>query len=1261
MVPQTSCPEPRRWRGLLEGTLPEPEQAELNAHLETCADCQQTLEGLAAEGESWLAAVRDLGQVEESQVEPALRQALDELQGDLGRITTQAQTAGGEEITLDFLAPSAKPGALGRLDHYDVLAVVGRGGMGVVLKAFDDVLQRVVAIKVMAAPLAATASARKRFRREAQAAAAVRNEHIIDIHAVDEVHDLPYLVMEYVNGISLQEQLDQSGPLELKEVLRIGMQTAAGLDKAHTQGLIHRDIKPANILLENGVQRVKITDFGLARAVDDASLTQSGVIAGTPQYMAPEQARGEAVDHRADLFSLGSVLYAMCTGHPPFRASSMMAVLKRVSEDTPRSIREINPEVPDWLCAIIDKLHAKEPEDRFQSANEVAELLEQHLAHLQQPSQAPMPAPVVLPVADNGTPRRHLLRWLVPVAGLLLVLPLLAYFYGESVVHFVTNKGELILEMEDPTLEVTVFQNGSLLCDRSTRRQFVLDAGENGEVRVTRPSTDRQFFRKDFAIRRGGKTRINIDLELAALEKRNREFISNNLRQLSLAVQKYKPEPVLWVGSDEHLLQGAWRAVAGERQQKPIPADELRLCRLVFDGNKVRAAFAKIAVTEGRFTVDPTTDPKQITIESNTEGDRALKGIYRLDGDRLIVCMGSFSDSRPAKFATEAGNPRLGLVTLERETAGFSHTLESSPLGFKELTPSKTAEPTALPASRTRRFTPPKDVPITQDGVKAADDGWKIENTDYQKRTVRLFEVRDLEVKDCRLVFRLQMKTETKEKLENRRIFTRLETAFRPKVTIKKGQTGDTVTAESWSDLARSGNTSWAREETTTICRSQPEVIALNLLVEGIGTIWIRDVELVAIPLRAKVGGERTDKLFVLLPRDGGAEQQFATLADAVAAANNGDTIEVNGDGPFASEPIHIAGKALTIRAGRGFQPVINLQPKEGKIEDPLLETDSPLVLEGLALQRLETWQGGRGHPERNGLLLVWKAPIRAANCRFLTKTSCVGIWAIESSVCDLRNCAFGGPNLHAAVDWTSPPRGALNLENCLLLAGPHGLVIHQKWTDAESSSVRLTHNTLSANVLLEYWLWAPIQDVLAQVKDPAFRIEAKANLFDTPGHVLDFKQIDQSKPLAAKEAETALPRLVSWRERRNIYPAKPHQLLLLSSAGCGEVLRVPVSPSGVGTTAEWGRYWGDEKNDAVPGLLRYQGGNVGTRAKSDPEQIRPTDFRLRNDSAGKGASVDGRDLGADVDLVGPGPAYESWKKTAEYQQWLKNTGQVKE
>ena len=306
--------------------------------------------------------------------------------------TSPAAADGGDG--LDFLEPSDKPGSLGRLGHYEVQEVVGRGGMGIVLRAFDETLHRVVAIKVMAPQLAASATARQRFTREARAAAAVTHDHVVTIHAVEETNGLPYLVMQYVAGLSLQERLDQTGPLSLREILRIGMQTARGLAAAHAQGLVHRDIKPANILLENGVERVKLTDFGLARAADDASLTQSGVVAGTPPYMSPEQAAGRPVDHRSDLFSLGSVLYAMCTGRPPFRAGTSMAVLKRVCEDTPRPIREINPEIPDWLAAIVEKLHAKDPAERFQSAEEVAELLGQHLAHVQHPSVVPLPAVV---------------------------------------------------------------------------------------------------------------------------------------------------------------------------------------------------------------------------------------------------------------------------------------------------------------------------------------------------------------------------------------------------------------------------------------------------------------------------------------------------------------------------------------------------------------------------------------------------------------------------------------------------------------------------------------------------------------------------------------------------------------------------------------------------------------------------------------------------------------------------------------------------
>lgn len=385
------CPSLEKLRGLIDETLPADEQAALQAHVDSCEACQKSLEALVAGTESWESAVGHLREDSQVASDPELAEAVRRIKADE---FSDPGVGGGTARPLDFLEPSDQPGSLGRLGPYEVSEVVGQGGMGVVVKAFDPALHRVVAVKVLAPYLANNPQARKRFIREAQAIAAVSHDHVITIHGIDESIEQPKIVMQFIAGRSLQEKLDREGSLDLKEILRIGMQTASGLAAAHSQGLVHRDVKPSNILLENGIQRVKLTDFGLARAVDDASLTQSGVIAGTPQYMAPEQANGDGVDHRADLFSLGSVMYAMCVGHSPFRASTTMGVLKRVCHDAPRPIHELNPDIPDWLCAIVMKLLAKSPADRFQSARQVADLLEKWLAHVQQPNVAPRPVPI---------------------------------------------------------------------------------------------------------------------------------------------------------------------------------------------------------------------------------------------------------------------------------------------------------------------------------------------------------------------------------------------------------------------------------------------------------------------------------------------------------------------------------------------------------------------------------------------------------------------------------------------------------------------------------------------------------------------------------------------------------------------------------------------------------------------------------------------------------------------------------------------------
>jgi serine/threonine-protein kinase len=407
---------------------------QLESHLEECAACRAELERLAAAPAWWESAHSYLSDHDLSAgADSCWRNAATDVDthrfDEHAKADTHRRKSNAEGAKLlsslpsGLLQPSGEANSLGRIGNYEVVEAIGRGGMGVVVKAFDPALNRFVAIKVLAAEFAHNASARRRFAREAQAAAAVVHDHVVPIFAVDGTGPNPYLVMAYIPGLSLQERIDESGPLEVREILRIGMQTAAGLAAAHAQGLVHRDIKPANILLENGVERVRITDFGLARAMDEASQTQSGVLAGTPQYMAPEQASGEAIDHRTDLFSLGSLLYAMCTGHSPFRAETTVAVLRRICDGAHRPVREVNPDIPHWLAAIIDKLLAKRVADRYGSAEEVARHLAEHLAEVQNPR--PM-------VTWNG---RRILAWLaivVSAACLCLLVVALVNLDGPS-------------------------------------------------------------------------------------------------------------------------------------------------------------------------------------------------------------------------------------------------------------------------------------------------------------------------------------------------------------------------------------------------------------------------------------------------------------------------------------------------------------------------------------------------------------------------------------------------------------------------------------------------------------------------------------------------------------------------------------------------------------------------------------------------------------------------------------------------------------
>lgn len=377
MSTNKNCPEHEELRQLLEGSLSSERLKQCTAHMDSCACCQSKLEDIATEGTGLSQVVEHLDAVvpaSGSAYWPALK-SLDNVYREtfVPRSTPKRGTP-----SLDFLQPPTDPAYLGRLAQFDVMRIIGRGGMGIVLEAFDSRLQRHVAIKVLDPELADDEVSRQRFCREARAAASITHENVVAVHQVerDGGDGLPYLVMQLVSGETLEERLLRTGKMPVREIVRIGMQASQGLAAAHAQGLIHRDIKPGNILLEPPNDRVKLTDFGLARVVDDVKLTRTGFVTGTPMYMAPEQANGDEADPRSDVFSLGAILYEMSVGQPPFKGNSALAILKQIAEAKPQPIRELNPAIPQWLAETIHQLLEKKPENRIQTAALLAELFE---------------------------------------------------------------------------------------------------------------------------------------------------------------------------------------------------------------------------------------------------------------------------------------------------------------------------------------------------------------------------------------------------------------------------------------------------------------------------------------------------------------------------------------------------------------------------------------------------------------------------------------------------------------------------------------------------------------------------------------------------------------------------------------------------------------------------------------------------------------------------------------------------------------------
>jgi serine/threonine protein kinase len=462
-----------------------------------------------------------------------------------------------EQGLCDFLAPPQAADELGRLGPFRVLKVLGVGGMGVVFRAEDPLLKRPVALKAMLPVLAMDQSARQRFLREARAAASIKHDHIVTIHHVYEDGSAPFLAMEFLEGESLDDRAKRMGRLPLPEVLQIGREVAEGLEAAHARGLIHRDIKPGNIWLEKLPSergsstprfRTKILDFGLARFdADEVQLTQLGAIIGTPAYMPPEQASGATLDARCDLYSLGGVLYRLCTGQLPFKGENTISLLRALAVEKPKSPRALNPEVPKALADLILRLLAKDPARRPATAGEVVEALqdiEANPAAEQEAKQeaeeeaevAPPPRPHEFSVTRRQkrssraetAPRRRRFPILpvALVAGFLLAAALMVFL----VLRLGGPKeGTVDIETVDPNVEL-VFRSGDRVIEVNIR-----DKKNGQEIRI--PIGTYQVELRD------GKDRLKLATSQFTLKRGGRELVKVMWQEDKQLTPDQEPEP----------------------------------------------------------------------------------------------------------------------------------------------------------------------------------------------------------------------------------------------------------------------------------------------------------------------------------------------------------------------------------------------------------------------------------------------------------------------------------------------------------------------------------------------------------------------------------------------------------------------------------------------------------------------------------------------------------------------------------------------
>lgn len=547
-----ACPDKKRLLSFLTGTLPNPDAENIEQHLLDCSNCEDTIRMMDVNDtfdELAQSALAKLPIAENNQDESVIADLIERMRGISGseystrssKIRPSAKNRTLDERATEViiaLEPSQNESNIGRIGHYEVVELLGAGSSGVVFKALDEQLNRFVALKILRPSLGE--SARQRFLQEAQAAAAIDHENIITIYQVGEESSLAFIAMQLLPGETLEALLSREKKLAPDTAKEIARQITVGLSAAHEQGMIHRDIKPANIWLDEKRDRIKILDFGLARvADDDPKFTDTGMIAGTPTFMSPEQAKGSEIDQRSDLFSLGCVMYQMVTGDLPFYGKNVLATLQTILRHHPTPACDVDSRVPQPLSDLIRCLLAKQPDKRPATAKAVLEALD----HEQ--SEWSFTIPEEYPTVTAKTkPQKSNLKWWI-AATFVLLAGIGSYLFAGDIIRIATDQGELIIKTEDDNISVKVSQDGKQvdILDLKTNQSFNIKSGKY-ELSLTGDANGFEISKDTVTMTRGGKTIVTVskaktfNQNLSSQPNSNSRKENAQMRNLSLALQE---------------------------------------------------------------------------------------------------------------------------------------------------------------------------------------------------------------------------------------------------------------------------------------------------------------------------------------------------------------------------------------------------------------------------------------------------------------------------------------------------------------------------------------------------------------------------------------------------------------------------------------------------------------------------------------------------------------------------------------------------